>query len=142
MRLCPFIIILSLLWGFDARAQMPEEPSSGMPEQWQLTLDVIKSKAQNLLIENNGLQDEYRKLIEQKQELQQSIDNQQHKNDQLEQSLKERHGQTDQQQRIADLTQVIKTKHEQSRAYDEQLEQLKRKQYAIRQAQLDERGER
>jgi chromosome segregation ATPase len=138
MRLPLFIIILSFLWwGLDARAQVPEELSS-MPEQWQLTLDVIKSKAQNLLVENNGLQGEYRQLIDQAQKLQQSIDGQQSKNEQLELFLNERHGLTDQQMRIEELTGNIKTKSQQVRDEDQQLEDLKRKQsrldYKIQQA--------
>jgi hypothetical protein len=92
MRIYSFIIILPLLcWGNEVRAQVPEE-SSSMPEQWQLTLDVIKSKTQNLVVENQGLQVEYRKLTEQVQELQQSIEAQQYKNDETERFLKERHG--------------------------------------------------
>ena len=83
---------------------------SSMPEQWQLTLDVIKSKAQTLMVENNGLQVEYRQLIRQVQKLQRSIDDQQNKNDQMERFLNERHGQTDQQVRIEELTQVLKQK--------------------------------
>ena len=81
-----------------------------MPEQWQLTLDVIKSKAQNLMVENNGLQVEYRQLIGQVQELQQAIADQQYKNEQKSRFLKERRGQTDQQVRIEELTQSIKAK--------------------------------
>ena len=56
-----------------------------MPEQWQLTLDVIKSKAQSLMVENNGLQMQYRQLIGEVQKLQQSIDDQQYKNTQMDQ---------------------------------------------------------
>jgi chromosome segregation ATPase len=132
MRLCPFIIILAVCWwGFDARAQVPEELSS-MPEQWQLTLDVIKSKAQTLLVENNGLQVEYRQLIEQAQKLQQSVDGQQSKNEQLESFLNERHGQTDQQIRIEDLNQSIKLKIEKARDEGQRLEDLKKEQWRLR----------
>jgi chromosome segregation ATPase len=128
MRLPLFIIIFSLWWGgLDARAQVSQELSS-MPEQWQLTLDVIKSKAQNLLVENNGLQGEYRQLIDQAQKLQRSIDGQQSKNEQSELFLNERHGLTDQQMRIEELTRNIKTKSQQVRDEDQQLEDLKRKQ--------------
>ena len=87
-----------------------------MPEQWQLTLDVIKSKAQTLKIENNGLQVEYRQLIGEVQKLRQSIYNQQNKNEQMERFIKERHGRTDQQVRIEELTQIIKTKKQEARA--------------------------
>ena len=91
--------------------RFPKE-SSSVPEQWQLTLDVIKSKAQTLVIENNGLQVEYRQLIEQLQKLQQSINDQQNKNEQMGRFLKERHGRTDQQVRIEELAQIIKTKRQ------------------------------
>jgi chromosome segregation ATPase len=127
MQLRKFIIILPLLWwGFDAHAQVPEEPSS-MPEQWQLTLDVIKSKAQTLLIENNGLQLQYRQLTGQVQKLKQSIIDQQDKNEQMTRLIKERHGRTDQQMRIDELTQVIKAKKKEARISDEQLASLTRK---------------
>ncbi len=112
MRFRKFIIILLFLWwGFDVSAQAPEQIP--VPEQWQLTLDVIKSKVQSLIIENNRLQVEYRKLIEQAQKLQQSIDDQQDKNGQMDRFLKERHGRTDQQVRIEELTRIIKTKRRQ-----------------------------
>ncbi len=127
MRFLPFIIILPLLWwGGDVRAQGPDQIQA--PEQWQLTLDGIKSKVQTLVIENNGLQAECRKLIEQTLKLQQSIDDQQYKNEQMGRFLKERHGRTDQQVRIGELTRSIKTKSRQARTYDEQLGNLKRKQ--------------
>ena len=126
MRFWKFIIILFFLWwAFDVKAQVPQGPSS-LPEQWQLTLDVVKSKVQTLVIENNGLQVEYRKLIEQSQKLQQSINAQQYKNEQMARFLKERHGRTDQQVRINELPQIIKTKSQEARTYDEQLGNLKR----------------
>ncbi len=99
-----------------------------------MTLDVIKSKAQTLLVENNGFQVEYRKLTEQAQKLRQSIDEQQNKNEQMARFLKERHGRTDQQVRIEELTQIIKTKKQEVRNFDEQWENLKKKQ-----ADLDHR---
>jgi len=132
VRLRLFIIILPVLWwGFDARAQAPEEQPSSMPEQWQLTLDVIKSRAQTLMVENNGLQVEYQQLIGQVQQLQRSVYEQQAKNEQIGRYIKERHGRTDQQERIEELTQVIKTKRAQARAFDEQLKNLTKKQSGI-----------
>ncbi len=98
-----------------------------MPEQWQLTLDVIKSKAQTLVIENNGLQGEYQQLMGQAQKLQQSIYDQKNKNEQMSRFLKERHGRTDQQVRIEELTQIIKIKEQEARTSEEQLENLSRK---------------
>ena len=137
MRLCPFIFILLFGgWCFDANAQLSDELSS-MPEQWQLTLDGIKSKAQTLMVENNGLQVQYRELSDQVQKLQRSIDDQQNKNDQMDHLINERRGQTDQQVAIEGLTQVIKTKRQEVRIVDEQLEVLKRKQ-----AQADRKVQR
>jgi hypothetical protein len=131
MRLSLFIITLPLLCGqVDAKAQVPEELSS-MPEQWQLTLDVIKSKAQTLLVENNGLQAEYRQLVGQAQKLQGSINGQQISNEKLQRSLEERHGRTDQQLRIEELTQGIKIKTQQARDIEQQWQDLKRKQLLL-----------
>ena len=119
MRFGKFIIILPFLWwAFNVRAQ----------EQWQTSLDVIKSKAQALMVEHNGLQVEYRQLTGQVQQLQQSIYAQQNKNDRMELFLKERHGRTDQQLQIEELTQSIKTKRQKALDLDQQLENLKKKQ--------------
>ena len=106
-------------WPFDVRAQVSEQMP--VPEQWQLTLDGIKSKAQALMIENNGLQNEYQQLTGQVQKLQQLIHDQQYKNDQMDHFLKERHGRTDQQLRIEGLTQMVKTKRQEARTFEEQL---------------------
>jgi predicted nuclease with TOPRIM domain len=128
MRFCKFIIILLFLWWpFDVRAQISQKVVSA-PEQWQLTLDVIKSKAQVLMVENSALQFEYRQLTGQVQNLQQSIDEQQNKNDQMDRFLKQRHGRTDQQLRIEELTQTVKTKNQEVRTLNEQWGHLKAKQ--------------
>jgi len=102
-----------------------------MPDQWQLSLDAIQSKVQALVIENNGLRAEYRQLIEQVQKLQQSIDAQQYKNEQMGRFLKERHGRTDQQVRIEALVRSIKTKSQEARTFDKQLGKLKRKRWEL-----------
>jgi len=129
MKFRLFIIILCFFcWAFDVRAQLPEElSSSSLPEQWQLTLDVIKSKAQTLVGKNNGLQDQYRELIGQVQKLRQSIDEQQYKNERISRLLKDRHGRTDQQARIDELTQIIKAKDQRVDAFDGQLANFQRK---------------
>ena len=57
---------------------------------------------------------EYQQLIGQVQKLQQSIDDQQNKNEQMDRFLKDRHGRTDQQLRIEELTQSIKTKKQEA----------------------------
>ena len=91
-----------------------------------MTLDGIKSRVQALVIENNRLQVEYHKLTGQRQQLQQSMDDQQNKNEQTARLLKERHGRTDQQVRIEELVGMIKTKNQQVRIFDQQLKNLKR----------------
>jgi len=122
------IMILPFLWwGFNAMAQDQAPGQMPMPEQWQLTLDGIKSKAQTLVIENNGLQFERQQLIAETHKLRQSINDQQYKNEQMSQYLKERHGRTDQQARIAQLTPLIEMKSQQARINEEQLENLQRK---------------
>ena len=92
-----------------------------------MTLDGIKSKAQSLMVENNGLQDERRQLLDQVRDLLRAINDQQNRNDQMSLLLKQRHGRTDQQLRIDELTQSIKSKSPQAKVLDEQLENLRRK---------------
>jgi len=128
MKLYRCIVILPLLWwGGVAGAQFSQEPSS-MPEQWQLTLDVIKAKAQTLVVKNNGLQDEHRRLIGQLQEVQQAISDQQNKNEEMDRLLNQRHGRTDQQARIDELKQSISAKKQAERVDEGQLELIKKKQ--------------
>jgi len=132
MKHYPLIFIAALGWATLAGAQVPEGGSSSMPpEQWQLTLDVIKSRAQTLVVENNGLQGEYRQLMVQAQRLQQGIREQQEKNEQLARLLKDRHGRTDQQARMEDLNQTIRTKTQQAKAYEDQLVVLRKKQLKL-----------
>ncbi len=78
--------------------------------QWQLTLDVIKSKAQHLLDVNNQLTQEANTLSQQMQMLGQTIEQKRAGNDGMRQLLKERHGKTDQQIRIEELTKTLKAK--------------------------------
>ena len=112
---------MPLLWPAMVSAQEPEPGvPSAVAEPWQLSLDVIKSRARELMVENNGLQLEYLKLNGDVKKLQQAILDQQDKNDQTGRLLNDRHGRTDQQVRIEELTQAIKSKKQ-------ELEQLKRK---------------
>jgi predicted nucleic acid-binding Zn-ribbon protein len=141
MKVKKYIIILPLLcWAFGAEAQVPEGMSS-MPEQWQLTLDVIKSKAQTLVVQNNGLKTQYRQLTGRERSLQRSIAGQQYKNEQISRFLKERHGLTDQQLQIGKLTQIIKAKRQEARSFDEQLKNLKRDQSALYNNSLQSKDE-
>jgi hypothetical protein len=105
---------------------MPQEISS-MPEQWQLTLDVIKSKAQTLLIENNGLVVKYQQLVSQAQEIKQAISIQQNKNEQMSVFLSQRHGRGDQQLRIEELSRIVRMKKQDSTVLNEKLTGLTKK---------------
>lgn len=130
MSLCPFVIAaLFLLWGFDLYAEVPAGPVS-MPEEWQLTLDVIKSKAQTLMVENNGLKGQYHQLSQEAQKLQRSLDAQQAQNEKTERLLEERHGRTDQQARLEQLTRTLKAKRQQARGLEEQLRLLSKRRQA------------
>src|SRR5438128_1338473 len=125
------VILCSFLWPLNAKAQLPQQVSSSMPEQWQLTLDVIKSKAQTLMAQNNGLQEERRQLLGQLEKIQQSIAQQRDKNEQMEHFLKERHGRSDQQVRLEELTPLIKAKRQQVLTLNKQLEKLNREQSEV-----------
>ena len=120
------IILFFLCWAFDVKAQ--ESQQMPLPEQWQLTVEGIKSQAHLLMVENNGLQDEHQQLTEQVEKLQQSINERQDKNDQLAQLLKERHGRTDQQLRIEELTKMVKTKRQEARILEEKWMSLRKSQ--------------
>jgi len=132
MRLRRIIFLLPLLCTPPAFAQMPqEEESVSAPEQWQLTLDVIKSKAQSLEIENNGLEGEYHQLISEVQKLEQAIYDQQSKNDQIESYIKDRHGRSDQQMHLDELTQVLHVKQLKLNLIKDQMSNLKEKQAGL-----------
>ena len=110
------------------RAQVLQGPAtSSPPEQWQMTLDGIKSRAQTLLIEHNGLQDEYRRLMGELRKLQGLILDLQNKNEQIDRLLRERQGRTDQQMRVDELTESLKAKRQQDTVLIQQLEDLKKK---------------
>jgi chromosome segregation ATPase len=93
-----------------------------------VTIDSIKTKAQSLAVENDGLQIEYRKLVEEAQKLQQAIDQQEANNTRVQAFLDDRHGRTDQQLRLEELTQRIKAKDRQTLALERQWRELQRKQ--------------
>jgi len=128
MKFQRIIFLLPLLCTPLAYAQLPQEETVSTPDQWELTLDVIKSKAQSLMLENNGLQDQYHQLISQLQELEQAIYDQQYKNNQLEYFIKDRHGRSDQQMQLDELTQVLKAKKLKAQLIEEDLDNLKEKQ--------------
>lgn len=108
-----------------------------MPEQWQLTLDVIKTKAQTLLIKNNEIKAEYLNLRKQAQDVEQTLRGQQDKNEAIRLLLNQRHGRTDQQVRLEGLQQTIKIKRRQAAEFQEQLENLKKKQSTIERRQRE-----
>ena len=101
-----------VLWqGFALAQGLPvsQDPAINTP-QWQLTLDVIKAKAQVLIESNNKLMEEHNYLVEEKKKLKQGMSDWQTKNESLRQSLKERHGRSDQQVHMDDMTEQMKAK--------------------------------
>lgn len=103
-------MILPLLWPAAlVQAQEPETPEA-IPEQWQLSLDVIKSRARDLMLQNNSLQVKYAQMEDDSKQLQKSITRLEEKNEAMDRLLKDRHGRTDQQIRIEELKQEIEFK--------------------------------
>ena len=131
MKFLKYIFILPFLcWAWAGHAQEPQEIRS-MPEQWQMSLDGIKTKAQSLLIVNNGLQLEFRQLKQQLEELQQEVDEQQNKNDQLKLSLNDTHALNGQKEQLEELNKDIRIKRQEVHLIEEQWGNLKRKQSAL-----------
>jgi len=94
-------------------------------------LDVIKSKAQSLMIENNNLQGAYQQYIAEKEKLQQAVDAQQYRNEQMSRYLEKQHGRTDQEVRMDELLQGIKVKRGQVHEYSQQMGNLQWKKSEI-----------
>ena len=127
MKLSPIIILSPIFcWASLAYAQMPEANSSSMPP-WQDTVEMIKSKAQTLMVQNTGLQDETRQLNEQEKELEKMINDKQSKNQQMQHFLQDRHGRSDQQLHMDQLNQTIREKRKKAEALDSQWQNLQRK---------------
>ena len=72
--------------------------------QWQINLGVIKDKAQRMMEKNNNLMAEKKSLIKETENLQNQIREWQIKNQTLKDPLKEKHGRTNQQKQIDELT--------------------------------------
>ena len=83
------------------------EPAAGS-EAWILTLETIKAKAKDLMAQNTALSAEYNTLAQDINDLNTAIDAQNAKNLGMADFLKDRHGRSDQQVRIAELDTQIK----------------------------------
>ncbi len=79
--------------------------------EWQLTFDVVKSKVEGFLEDNNKLSAEQASLRAQLDKLDRSIDAQGRKNDESKAFLKERGGKTDQQILVEELSAKLKAKN-------------------------------
>ena len=116
-----FVFIISFLFGQSLLwAQMPGEPIPNSPE-WQLTLDVVKAKAQKLIQRNASLMAQHGALTDEYNKIQEQIRDVRLKNDALREFLKERHGQSDQQLHIEDLNNQIKAKRGQVQKQKQEL---------------------
>ena len=105
------ILLFFLCPAFALAQELPvsQDPAMNTPP-WQLTLDVIKSKAQVLIDVNNKLMAEHDSLVGQQKQVMVDTRDLQMKNEDLKKFLKERHGKSDQQIKIDDLTEQINRK--------------------------------
>ncbi len=102
------LIFLIVFFALPAHAQIAGEFAAA-PAQWQLTLDVIKTKAQTLLVQNKELAAQHEDLQAQLAHTQEMINQQQSANADLRRMLKERNGRTDQQIALEQLKAQIKS---------------------------------
>ncbi|MEI7998183.1 MAG: hypothetical protein WCH62_01575 [Candidatus Omnitrophota bacterium] len=115
LTLCPTFVYAQIeatergYVGMPAQGTVTEEPVMSVPE-WQLTIDVIRAKAQSLMEENAKLIAEQSSLEAEYKKLQEQIRDWELKNETLRQLLKERRGRTDQQLHIDDLTRQVSMK--------------------------------
>ena len=100
---------------------------------WQLTLDVIKTKAESLLKKNNQLTQEQEGLLKQEQDLKASIANLQEKNQELRDHLKERRGRSDEQMKIDELQDLITKKKNGLKQHQQEIERLNNQAQALEQ---------
>lgn len=90
------------------RADVPEpEPGTAV---WLLTLETIKTKVQDLMERNTQLTGEYTALNQDVEQLNASVTEKTNKNAALSAFLKDRHGRSDQQLHLEELTAQIKDK--------------------------------
>ena len=111
---------------FPAYAQVTGE-FAAVPAQWQLTLDVIKTKAQTLLVQNKELAAQHEDLQAQLAHTQDIINQQQAANASLRQLLKERNGRTDQQIALEQLKAQVKSIKNEAAGAQEKLSIWKKK---------------
>ncbi len=103
----------------------PVSQSNSNVATWQLTLDVIKSKAQDLLQKNSVLMAERESLLKAYDDEQEAIRNLKKNNEESKQFLKQRHGRSDEQFKIDELEAQVKQKKESLKEAKDILNSLK-----------------
>ena len=105
------ILIYFCLWsGTGIASAQPAGDIAPVNGQWQSTLDVVKTRLNALLDQNNQLTAQYQSLQAQEQDLLRMIAEQNKKNEDLKKFVQGRHGKTDQQIRIEELGDQIKAR--------------------------------
>ncbi len=103
-----------------ALAQMVRDTAGNVP-RWLVSIDTIKTKAQGLMEKNIQLMSERDSLTNEDRKSKEQIHDVQIKNEILKQLLKERHGRSDQQMQVEDLTNQIKAKKDQLKRRQQEL---------------------
>ncbi len=98
--------------------------SSIMESQWRLSLDVIKAKAEQMVVVNNQLKVQNNNLIASVAKLRNSVNQLAQKNASLEDFLRKRAGKTDQQMQLEETNGALKARQDQIVLQQQQLKDL------------------
>lgn len=119
-RIVVVLMFFSPFWQMSALAQMVRDTAGNVP-RWLVSIDTIKTKAQGLMEKNIQLMSERDSLTNEDRKSKEQIHDVQIKNEILKQLLKERHGRSDQQMQVEDLTNQIKAKKDQLKRRQQEL---------------------
>lgn len=101
-------------------------------QRWQVTLDEIKAKVQDLLRQNDQLSQQYKYLLAEQKKAALFIEKQSRKNEKLRDFLKVRNGKSDQQIRIEELERQIAQRKDKLASIEKYAQSLKLKsQYVL-----------
>jgi chromosome segregation ATPase len=124
-RLTLSLISTFLVWPLLGYAQMSSDPTPNTPE-WQLTLDVIKSKTRSLIDRNAILMNDHDTLVASIQRVQIDQRDWKLKNEALRQLLKQSRGKSEQQRQIDALNGQIKAKENNIKSLQRTLTDIQR----------------
>lgn len=101
------------------------EPAPNSPE-WQLTLDVIKNKTMVLMEQNAKLIEEHNSLVKAYKKAQMDKRDLELQNESMRQFLRDRHGRSEQQMRMEEVSGQIRTKEDNVRQLQKGLSDLQK----------------